>query len=443
MSVDTRIQELVEYIATEMKAINDLAWQNLFWDYVVNDTLLARLPLTHGGASLIWNTKSKWRFDWRQYLWLTDLIWDEIQVWDWMTIWVNWISLWSRYLKITSWVTINSETIIQSKESFTPPFLFSFWLTMSQRIANTEVHIELVEVDENWDVILDSELFTAPNFNNARSGVWLKYDWTSANNASIKVRSKGISELVKASATHGTGFSTATGTSPNFNPTLQWEISFNADRVITAWRAIDSNAVRIEWGRSTTYIPDPDGTYKIRIRVKNLWTAPASNTDVRLHFAKIIDHTRLVVDFWSIAWSISWSDSIPVFLMNPPSSQPSLAPSATYWHATYHSLISAGTTNATSVKATAGNIWSVTLTNNSANYRYFKIYNKASAPTVWTDVPIQVVWIPPNTTSIYTIWWAYWLRCTTWIAYAITWGIANNDTTIVWANEIAVSINYT
>jgi len=259
------------------------------------------------------------------------------------------------------------------------------------------------------------------------------------NNARFKVRSKWISESVKAAASHWTNFSTATWTSPNFNPTLQWDISFNADRVITSWRAIDSNASRTEWGRSTTYVPDPDWTYKIRLRVKNLWTAPASSTDVRLHFWKIVDQTRLSVDFWAIAWSITWADAVPVNILN---SARSLTPSASYWYWTYHNLISAWSTNATSVKTSAWNIWSIVLSNNSASIRYFKLYNKASAPAVWTDTPIQVYMIKAWETVVINPGWAYWLRATTWIAYAITWWIANNDTTAIWANEVAVALSY-
>lgn len=440
MSVETQITTLVEHIATEMKAINDLAWTNLFWDFVVNETLQTRLPQTASNALLVWNAKTKWRFEGRTWWWTSDNIWDLIQTWTWMTIWVDWILNGSRYLKITSWTTINQETIIMSKETFKPPFLFSFWLTLSQRIANTEVHIELVEVDENWDVIIDTELFTAPNFNNARSGVWLKYDWTSSSSASIKVRSRWISELVKTATSHWTSFSVATWTAPNFNPTLQGDISFNADRVITSWRAIDSNVNRTEWGRSTTYVPDPDWTYKIRLRVKNLWTAPASSTDVRLHFWKIIDHTRVSVDFWAISWSLNWSDAIPVNATMLGST--SLQPSASYWYSLYHHKVSDWTTNATSVKTSSWNIWSIVVSNNGASLAYFKLYNKASAPTVWTDIPIQVYMIKGWETISINPGWAYWLRCTTWIAYAITWWIANNDMTAILANEVAVSISY-
>jgi hypothetical protein len=48
---------------------------------------------------------------------------------------------------------------------------------------------------------------------------------------------------------------------------------------------------------------------------------------------------------------------------------------------------SAATTNATSSKTTAGNLYEITVSNPSAATVYLKLYNKATAPTVGTDIP--------------------------------------------------------
>ena len=61
---------------------------------------------------------------------------------------------------------------------------------------------------------------------------------------------------------------------------------------------------------------------------------------------------------------------------------------------TVATLNSAATTNATNVKATAGNIYTINLSNNGAAAAYFKLYNKATAPTVGTDTPLDVITIP-------------------------------------------------
>jgi len=60
-------------------------------------------------------------------------------------------------------------------------------------------------------------------------------------------------------------------------------------------------------------------------------------------------------------------------------------------------LVSAASTNATSIKASAGTLGFLTASNVNASARYVKLYNKASAPTVGTDVPVFTFIIPGNT----------------------------------------------
>ena len=101
---------------------------------------------------------------------------------------------------------------------------------------------------------------------------------------------------------------------------------------------------------------------------------------------------------------------------------------------------SAATTNATSVKATAGNIYTITLSNNGAAPAYFKLYNKATSPTVGTDTPLDVIPIPAS--GFVTVDSARGIRFTTGIGFAITNLIADSDTTAVAAGQVKVHINY-
>lgn len=54
-------------------------------------------------------------------------------------------------------------------------------------------------------------------------------------------------------------------------------------------------------------------------------------------------------------------------------------------------VVSAATTNASVQKSTAGNLFEITISNPTATPVYVKLYNKASAPTVGTDVPIVTI----------------------------------------------------
>lgn len=110
--------------------------------------------------------------------------------------------------------------------------------------------------------------------------------------------------------------------------------------------------------------------------------------------------------------------------------------------ATTHHLISANTTNATNVKASAGNIYGGAIANNGAANAYFKVYNKASAPTVGTDTPIATLLIPPSRTLYLASVWPLGCRLSTGISYALTTGMAVADTAAVAAAQCSVHLNY-
>ncbi|MBA3841052.1 MAG: hypothetical protein H0X39_00255 [Actinobacteria bacterium] len=108
---------------------------------------------------------------------------------------------------------------------------------------------------------------------------------------------------------------------------------------------------------------------------------------------------------------------------------------------TTHSLVSAASTNGTSVKASAGQVYLMAVSNANAAARYFKLYNKASAPTVGTDTPVWRMMIPAG--GGFTINAAdLGLVFGTGIAYAITTGAADSDTGAVAASEILVNLGY-
>lgn len=111
--------------------------------------------------------------------------------------------------------------------------------------------------------------------------------------------------------------------------------------------------------------------------------------------------------------------------------------------ATPYKLNSAASTNATSLKASAGQVYNIMCTNTNAAARYLKLYNKASSPTVGTDTPVQVYAIPGNTAGAgFTISFPVGLIFTTGIAFATTTGAADSDTGAVAANEIVINIAY-
>lgn len=104
-------------------------------------------------------------------------------------------------------------------------------------------------------------------------------------------------------------------------------------------------------------------------------------------------------------------------------------------------VISAASTNATSAKASAGQVFGWYLSNINAAVRYLKLYNKASAPTVGTDTPVMTIAIPGNAAGAgATVEFTNGIAFATGIAYALTTGVADSDTGAVAANEIVVNL---
>lgn len=111
---------------------------------------------------------------------------------------------------------------------------------------------------------------------------------------------------------------------------------------------------------------------------------------------------------------------------------------------TIYRLISAATTNAQSVKASAGQVYTIHASCTNATARFLKLYNKASAPTVGTDTPVMTIVLPGATTGTNTVIIASDVGATfsTGIALAITAVVTDADATAILANEVIVHLFY-
>lgn len=106
-------------------------------------------------------------------------------------------------------------------------------------------------------------------------------------------------------------------------------------------------------------------------------------------------------------------------------------------------VVSAASTNATSVKASAGEVGFIYAVNLNAAVRFLKLYNKASSPTVGTDTPVATLPIPASTTGAgFMISIPEGVQFTTGIALAITTGYADADTGAVAAGEQFIWMGY-
>lgn len=98
-------------------------------------------------------------------------------------------------------------------------------------------------------------------------------------------------------------------------------------------------------------------------------------------------------------------------------------------------VTSTASTNAGVAKASGGQLGAVTISNPSAATIYFKLYNKATAPTVGTDTPTAIIPVAATSTVTHS-WPPNGLRFNAGIAYAITAGMAATDTAAIAAGVL-------
>ncbi len=96
---------------------------------------------------------------------------------------------------------------------------------------------------------------------------------------------------------------------------------------------------------------------------------------------------------------------------------------------TAYTLTTAASTNAAAVKASAGSLFVLTVSNPTATAAYVKMYNKASAPTVGTDVPVMTIPVAAGARVVEQF-GALGARFATGIAIAVTGGVAASDTAV-------------
>ena len=165
-----------------------------------------------------------------------------------------------------------------------------------------------------------------------------------------------------------------------------------------------------------------------------LWTDGAGNYYVR----REIDNGGTFTIAWEHQDGTTATPASPNTLVLAAPSVP--AASATANGMTSSRVNSAATTNATSLKASAGNIGDIDVFNNASYAVYLKFYNKASAPAVGTDTPVWTVPVPAG--AGFSRSFPVGKSFATGIAYAVTKLQADTDTTAVAAGDLTGAIDW-
>jgi hypothetical protein len=118
-----------------------------------------------------------------------------------------------------------------------------------------------------------------------------------------------------------------------------------------------------------------------------------------------------------------------------------LIPGTTGGLSKFH-LVSAATTNATNVKASAGQVYGVTAFNLNASARYLKFHNTAGTPTAGSGVT-DTFMIPGNTAGAGLVLdMSSGITFSTGIGITLVTGIADADSAAVAASEVVLNVYY-
>lgn len=104
-------------------------------------------------------------------------------------------------------------------------------------------------------------------------------------------------------------------------------------------------------------------------------------------------------------------------------------------------LVGAATVNETLLKATAGRIGYIVLSNEGAADAYLKLFNKATAPAAGTDTPVFSMRVGPGATETVDLTFNG-VVFNLGIGFAITASVALLDNTAIPAGEVTLSLGY-
>jgi len=328
-------------------------------------------------------------------------------------------------LSVTMGTTPNAERWYLSQGAFGGSEDITVILARPAVLTANSVWIGLVEVGPAGIPLLNPNL--ANEFTN-RGGV--EFMKQNSNQAGFIV--EAIEDSAGTLATTGVVAVNAPAAAAYFETVME----FHAEDLIASTSTVDSSLGRSSAvARLSSQVPNDGRQYKLLMRFRNIGT-PGSSSVIQIQRILVVDSQEFRVEIASGRGDQVPQKGVPVNIASPLPVTGS------------HKLFSAATTNATSVKTSQGYLLGGLLSNVNAAIRYFKLYNKASAPVVGTDTPIFTVAIPagsstvPGFVNLENLFGSQGHVFAAGIAYAITGAAPDSDTTAVAANDVIVNLNY-
>ena len=174
----------------------------------------------------------------------------------------------------------------------------------------------------------------------------------------------------------------------------------------------------------------------------------------RLHFVREMEYTRLVTEIANQNGIIDAAKAMPIAVTNTPavtvnsgtvttvSTVSAVTNAGTPAAPTDYELNSAASTNGALIITGTTGLQSFHASNNGAGLAYVKLYNKATAPTVGTDVPSMIIPVPIGGSITLPVGFNGF-RFPLGLGIAITGLMADSDTTAVAAGQVKVKLSRT
>ena len=396
---------------------------------------------------------------------------------------------------VTTGVTANSETIFRHPVAVNNNLCFRYKTTLSQRIANQTVFYELVDVIGDNLVITvnsatsitvafpDSFVPTASNVGQSMSICAISVAGAPGGRYVIaSVSGQNVNFTVSGFPASGSGtcsvfgwngirftYDGATATSAKFdsyrngyssgdttitvNTTASGHVAaaYLEDGFIYALDAATNSVLFSQRAARSENIPDQNTSLFLQVRIVNGATAPASTTTVTTGFVHVNDWVSSIISLsrqpgtqGNNVVNVASMPSVVIGSGTVTTVTTSGTPTAP---ATPYILNSLATTNIALILTGTSGLHAFYATNTGATVAFVKLYNKATAPVLATDVPAMIIVVPAaagGIPGVATLPIGHnGFRFALGLGIAITGGVADTDTTAVAAGQVKVILSRT
>ena len=397
---------------------------------------------------------------------------------------------------VTTGVTANSETIFRHPVAVNNNLCFRYKTTLSQRIVNQTVFYELVDViGDGLAVTVNSATsitvtfpdsfvpaasnigqsmsvcaisvagapsgryaiasvsgqnvnFTVSGFPSSGSGTCSVFGWNG-----IRFTYDGITPTSAKFDSYRNGYGTG-DTTITINTTAapgHVAAAYLEDGFIYALDAATNSVLFSQRAARSENIPDQNTSLFLQVRIVNGATAPASTTTVTTGFVHVNDWVSSII---SLSRQPGTQGNNVVNVASMPSVVissgiiTSIAASGTPTApATPYILNSLATTNIALILTSTSGLHAFYATNTGATAAFVKLYNKATAPVLATDVPAMIIPVPAavaGVPGVATLPIGHsGFRFALGLGIAITGGVADTDATAVAAGQVKVILSRT